>query len=48
MTLIPLIIATLCYCWASVSLANDGNNALAVTYAAYAVANLGLTYLAVN
>ena len=48
MTIVPLTIATVCYLWAAVSLANDGNAALSVTYAAYAVANVGLIYLAVK
>ena len=48
MSLVPLVIATLCYVWAGVSLALDNQYALGVTYGAYAIANLGLIAIAIK
>lgn len=48
MTLVPLVIATLCYVWAGVALAMQGQPALSTAYVAYAVANLGLIIIALG
>lgn len=46
MTIAPLAIATACYIWAASALLIDGKAALALTYFAYAVANVGLLVVA--
>lgn len=47
-TLVPLVIATLCYVWAGVALAMQGQPALSTAYVAYAVANVGLIIIALG
>jgi hypothetical protein len=48
MGLIPLTIATLCYVWAAFTFAMKKDYPMCLVFGAYALANVGLIYVAVR
>jgi len=46
MGLVPMAIATLCYVWTAAAAVTKKDYAMALVFVAYAVANLGLMWIA--